>query len=114
MGETLDHRPLAGGVDAHREAELQSVGIPYSPRETTASDVQPSGPVPVRMLTTESTAAFAADAAEERPRASMIAAPRFWTVVRKSPCSHSSSRMTSGTEVPSMVAWATSGNWVAE
>ena len=39
--------------------------------------------------TTVSMAAAAAEAAEDEPRASMMAAPRFCTVVMKSPCSHS-------------------------
>src|SRR5664280_2708097 len=89
-------------------------GTPYSPSETTASEVKSSPGVAVRMLTTESMAALAADAAEDSPRASMMAAPRFCTVVMNSPCSQPVSSMTSGTGVPSMRALAKSGNWVAE
>ena len=59
-------------------------------------------------------AAAAAEAAEDEPRASMMAAPRFCTVVMKSPRSHSSSPMTSAAGLPPMRALAKSGNWVAE
>jgi len=59
--------------------------VPYSPELATATDVQSPGAVAVRSDTTVSIAALAADAADEAPRASMIAAPRFCTVVRKSP-----------------------------
>ena len=52
-------------------------GVPYSPLLTTASDVQSPQAVGVRMLFTESMTAFAADAADDRPRASITAAPRF-------------------------------------
>ena len=89
-------------------------GTPYSPFETTASEVQSSPTVPLWMAATESMAALAAEAAEDRPRAAMMAAPRFWTVVRKSPCSHAVSPMTSAAGLPSILAFATSGNWVAE
>ena len=44
----------------------------------------------------------------------MMAAPRFCTVVRKSPCSQATSSMTSAAGLPPMRALAKSGNWVAE
>ena len=81
-------------------------GIPYSPREGTANEVTSSPGVAVWMLTTESMAALAADAADESPRASMMAAPRFCTVVRNSPWSQASSSMTSGAGFPPMRVWA--------
>ena len=59
-------------------------------------------------------AAAAAEAAEDEPRASMMAAPRFCTVVMKSPRSQSSSPMTPAAGFPPMRALAKSGNWVAE
>src|SRR5262245_43904773 len=59
-------------------------------------------------------AALAAEAAEERPRASMIAAPRFCTVGMKSPSSQAWSPTFSATEVPPTLAWNASGYWVAE
>ena len=68
----------------------------------------------MRRLTTVSMAAEAAEAAEDEPRASMMAAPRFCTVVMKSPRSHSPSVMTSVAGLPPMRALAKSGNWVAE
>ena len=55
---------------------------PYSPFESTAIDVHvlPVAAVPRAQSRTCSRAAFAADAAEDAPLASMMAAPRFWTV----------------------------------
>src|ERR1700729_3148678 len=79
-----------------------------------ATEKQSPLAVLVRRLTTVSMAAAAADAAEDEPRASMMAAPRFWTVEMKSPCSHSLSVMTSVAGLPPIRALAKSGNWVAE
>src|SRR5574341_125037 len=59
-------------------------------------------------------AAFAALAAEDRPRASMIAAPRFCTVGMKLPSSQAWSLIMGQTFFPSHSAWNTSGYWVAE
>ena len=50
-------------------------GVPYWPSLATATERQSPSGVAVRRLTTVSMAALAADAAEEAPRASMIAAP---------------------------------------
>src|SRR5207244_12567766 len=55
-------------------------GTLYSPLLTTASECQSPHGVGVRMLTTESITALAAEAADEAPRASITAAPRFWIV----------------------------------
>ena len=66
------------------------------------------------MLLTEPIAACVADAADDAPRFSMTAAPRFCTVSMNGPCSHAVSAMTSGTGVPLMRACAKSGNCVAE
>ena len=73
----------------------------------------PSG-VGVVSERTVSRTALAADAADDSPRASMIAAPRFCTVEMNPPSNHSVSVITSGTGLPSMRALAKSGNWVAE
>ena len=74
-------------VAAHREAELQTLGravlaaahdgerVPVAARESGC-----------QTLFTESIAACAADAADDEPRASMTAAPRFWTVSMNSAC----------------------------
>ena len=59
-------------------------------------------------------AAFAADAAEDEPRASMIAAPRFETVGMKSSSSHFWSPTTSAAFLPPTSAWKMSGYCVAE
>jgi len=59
-------------------------------------------------------AALAAEAADDAPRASMIAAPRLATVGMKVSRSHDSSPTTSGAGRPSMSACETSGYCVAE
>src|ERR671913_131666 len=62
-----------------------------------------------------SMAALAADAADDRPRALMTAAPRCWTVGMNSPSSHAWSLPTaSNAGLPPTSAWNTSGYWVAE
>src|SRR6185436_8522597 len=59
-------------------------------------------------------AALAALAAEERPRASMIAAPRFCTVGMNVCSSQAWSLIMGQTFLPSHSAWNRSGYWVAE
>src|SRR5664279_2557879 len=59
-------------------------------------------------------AAFAAEAAEDAPRASMMAAPRLATVGMKSLSIHAWSLMTSAAFLPPICAWNTSGYCVAE
>src|SRR5256886_15979845 len=66
------------------------------------------------MLTTESMTALAADAAEDAPRASITAAPRFWIVSTNLPLSHPWSEMTSNTGRPAIRALAASGYCVVE
>mmetsp|Transcript_10300 Transcript_10300/g.24177 ORF Transcript_10300/g.24177 Transcript_10300/m.24177 type:complete len:247 (+) Transcript_10300:247-987(+) len=61
-----------------------------------------------------SKAADAADAALDAPRASMMAAPRFWTFGMKSPVIQASSPITALAALPPMVAWERSGYWVEE
>src|SRR5918992_43595 len=58
--------------------------------------------------------AEAAEAAEEEPRASMIAAPRLATVGMKVFSTQSWSPITSAAFLPPISAWNTSGYWVAE
>ena len=57
--------------------------------------------------------AEAADAAEDEPRASMIAAPRLATVGMKELSSHSWSPTTSAALRPPTLALNRSGYWVA-
>src|SRR5467141_256322 len=59
-------------------------------------------------------AAFAALAAEDSPRASMIAAPRFWMAGMKVCSSQLWSLIIGQTFLPSASAWKMSGYWVAE
>ena len=61
-----------------------------------------------------SMAAQAALAAEDLPRASMMALPRCCTVLRNAPLSHSWSVMTSVSLWPLIVAWVKSGYIVGE
>lgn len=55
-------------------------------------------------LRTVSTTPLAADAADDVPRAWMMAAPRCWTFLMKSPWSHSVSEMESVTGAPLILA----------
>ena len=61
-----------------------------------------------------SMAALAADAADEAPRASMIAAPRLATVGMNVPSTQSWSPTSSYAFLPSTSAWKRSGYWVVE
>src|SRR3954462_13556686 len=58
--------------------------------------------------------AEAAEAADDEPRASMIAAPRLATVGMKSFSIQSWSLTTSAAFLPPTSAWKMSGYWVAE
>jgi len=55
---------------------------------------------------------LAAEAAEEAPRAAMMAAPRLPTVSQKAPWSQAVSVMTLVAGRPLIVAWAKEGNIV--
>src|SRR6185312_15995272 len=77
---TISHSPPE---DVTGNDDTRPSGTPYEPSETIAAEVQSSAGVPVTQLNTWSTAAFAAEAADDAPRASMIAAPRFATVGMK-------------------------------
>ena len=105
----------ARAVAAHRVAELQALG-----RAVLAGAGRPRGSASRRLavfcqtLLTDSIAACAALAAELEPRASMTAAPRFWTVSMNSCSSQSGSPITSGAGLPPILACAKSGNCVAE
>src|SRR2546422_4791587 len=70
--------------------------------------------VPPIQSRTWSIAALAALAAEDSPRASMIAAPRFWTVGMKVCSSQVWSLIIGQTFLPSAWAWKMSGYCVAE
>mmetsp|Transcript_21719 Transcript_21719/g.53068 ORF Transcript_21719/g.53068 Transcript_21719/m.53068 type:complete len:202 (+) Transcript_21719:185-790(+) len=93
--------------------------IPYEPSDATPIDTcTPSG-VPSAQSRTWSTMALAALMAELSLRAAMIAAPRFCTVLRKSPSSHASSFTAARTvclapSAPTTSAWFTSGYCVDE
>src|SRR3954447_12088691 len=77
-------------------------------------EVQSPSAVPLTQGYTWSMAALAAEAADEAPRASMIAAPRLVTVGVKPSAIHSSSFTPSAAFLPATVAWKMSGYWVAE
>src|SRR5688572_23558249 len=77
-------------------------------------DVQSPSAVPFTQVCTWSMAAEAADAAEDAPRASMIAAPRLATVGMKVFSSQAWSFTVSAALLPAISAWNRSGYWVAE
>src|SRR3954469_9468565 len=77
-------------------------------------ETQSPSAVPLTHVWMWSTAALAAEAAEEAPRASMMAAPRLATVGMNSSASHFSSFTASAGFLPALVAWEMSGYWGAE
>ena len=82
-------------VDRTGNPNCNPSGVPYSPWLTTASEVQSPHAVALRMLLMESIAALAAEPADDRPRASITAAPRFCTVSMNLSFSHPWSEITS-------------------
>ena len=78
MGQALDDRPAPVAVGGDREAELEPLGraVLAGAGHCHRGAVARSG-VAVRRPTTVSMTALAAEAAEDSPRASMMAAPRF-------------------------------------
>src|SRR4029079_11640379 len=82
--------------------------------ETPAIDTQSSFALPSSQSRAASVVADAAEAADEAPRASMIAAPRLATVGMKSFSIQFWSLTTSAAFLPPTSAWNTSGYWVAE
>src|SRR6476659_1867970 len=93
---------------------MRPSGTPYSPLERTAMDTQSPSGLPWIQLRAASIVADAAEAAEEEPRAPMIAAPRLATVGMKSCSIHAWSPTTSAAFLPLISAWKMSGYWVAE
>src|SRR5579862_4469413 len=80
-----------------------------------AIETQSPGAVPRTQSRTASQAALAALAAEDAPRASMIAAPRCCTVGMNSDSNQPWSDPTaSKAGLPATSAWKMSGYWVAE
>jgi hypothetical protein len=92
--DTLGHLPGTAAIGDHRVAEHQALGHAVLALELTATETQSPAAVASRIPTTVSMAALAAEAAEEAPHASMIAAPRFCTVSMKGPSSQAWSPMT--------------------
>src|SRR4051794_17244404 len=92
---------------------MRPSGTPYEASEGTAIETHSPSGVPSTQERTWSTAALAADAADDAPRASMIAAPRLATVGMNVLSSHSRSTC-SATVRPLALAWKRSGYWVAE
>src|SRR5687768_15974148 len=93
---------------------MRPSGTPYDPSETTAIETQSSAGVPVSQSRAASIVAEAADAADDDPRASMIAAPRLATVGMKSLSIQDWSPTTSAAFLPAISAWKMSGYCVAE
>src|SRR4051812_16491322 len=94
--------------------EISPSGTPYEPSEATAIDTQSPSAEPSSQSRAASIVADAAEAAEEEPRASMIAAPRLATVGMKSSSIQDWSPTTSAALRPPISAWKTSGYCVAE
>ena len=94
--------------------ETRPSGTPYDPSETTAIDTQSPSAEPSSQSRAASIVADAAEAAEEEPRASMMAAPRLATVGMKVFSIQSWSSTTSAALRPPTSAWKRSGYWVAE
>src|SRR5918911_5688405 len=92
---------------------MSPAGTPYDPSDGSAADVQSPSGVPDTQSRTWSIAAFAAEAADDAPRASMIAAPRLATVGMNVSRSQLSSTWSAAT-LPPTSAWNRSGYWVAE
>src|SRR4051794_26344573 len=93
---------------------MRPSGTPYEASEGTAIETHSPSGVPSTQERTWSTAALAADAADEAPRASMIAAPRLATVGMKVPSTHPWSPTASYAFLPPTSAWNRSGYWVVE
>src|SRR5699024_11748516 len=87
--------------------------VPYCPSDGSATVVQLSPLVPCTQSRIWSTAAPAAEAADDDPRTEMISAPRFATRGMNVSANHSSSSP-EVTSSPRRVRYDTSGNWVAE
>ena len=87
---------------------------PYEPSETTAIDTRSPSADPWNQSRAASTVADAAEAADEEPRAAMMAAPRLATVGMKVFSSESWSPTASAASRPATSAWNRWGYWVAE
>src|SRR6476619_4794002 len=92
---------------------MRPSGTPYEPSDGMPMEVQSPSAVPLTQVWTWSMAALAAEAADEAPRASMIAAPRVATVGMNSLSSQACSTC-SATGLPLTSAWNRSGYWDAE
>ena len=98
---TISHLPPAG---ADREGADQVFLDAVAAVGANGDTVPVTAFVSVVRLRTVSTTAFAAEAAEEEPRALMIAAPRCCTAGMKVSFSHSSSLITLSAFLPSIFA----------
>src|SRR6202007_3045192 len=85
--------------------ECRPSGTPCEPSETTAIETQSPSGVPSSHSRAASVVADAAEAADEAPRASMIAAPRLATVGMKSLSIQFWSLTTSAAFLPLTSAW---------
>src|SRR6478735_11674686 len=108
---TTEYTP---SLQVHGKLEIRPSGTPYEPSLTIAMLTQSPSGVPSAHVRMWSMAAFAADAADDAPRASMIAAPRLATVGMKVPSTQSWSPTSSYALFPPTWAWKRSGYWVVE
>src|SRR6476619_1213224 len=94
---------------------MRPSGTPYEPSDGIPMEVQSPSAVPLTQVKTWSMAALAAEAAEDAPRTSMMAAPRLATVGMKSFSTQAwSEPVASKPLLPAISAWKRSGYWVAE
>jgi len=98
----------------HGRPTIRPSGMPYSPFDGTPIDTQSPAGVPSTQSRMWSMAALAAEATDEPPRASMMAAPRVCTVGMKVSATQASSEMASQALFPATLACTTSGYCVAE
>ena len=82
---TIEYSPF---LHVHGNDEIRPSGTPYEPSDGMAIDTQSPSAVPSVHVRMWSTAALAADAADDAPRASMMAAPRLATVGMYVPSTH--------------------------
>ena len=99
---TMCHSPPD---DVTGKEETSPSGTPYDPSDTMPAEVQSPSGVPCTHVCTWSIAALAADAADDAPRASMIAAPRLATVGMKVVSSQSGSTCSARTCRSSSASW---------
>src|SRR3954463_5045251 len=107
---TIEYSP---SLHTQGNDEIKPSATPYEPSDGMAMETQSPSAAPSVQDRMWSMAALAADAADEAPRASMMAAPRLATVGMKPSVSQPRATLARIGE-PSTRAWVTSGYIVGE